>query len=349
LKIIVASTYAPFVRGGDRVLVESLVRALYARGHEVETVLVPFRSYWLDLREQTLALRSLDLILGGTRCADRLITIRYPSFAIRHPNKVVWFIHHHRGAYDLWGTPWQDIPNTQEGERFRDALVRSDTLYLREARRVFTISQTLVERLKRGNGIVADGVLYPPLPNPELFYAGDYGQYFLYVARLAPLKRQDLAIQAMRYVTSTFNLILVGSGESNAYVEKLKALIARYQLGDRVKLLGWVSEEEKASLTANAYAVLNIPYDEDSPSFSTLEAFQAAKPVVTCQDSGGTTELVAHDVNGLVLPSDARALAEGLDQLWADRAQTRRLGGNARETLRRHDIGWDRVIEGLLG
>lgn len=329
-------------------IVDSLAAALARREHEVEVVQLPLRSGWRDLPAQTLALRALDLTEAAGRPIDLVITIRYPSYAIRHPNKVVWFIHHHRGAYDLWGTEWQDIPNSPEGLRAREALVRSDTRYLSEAQRVYTISKTLAKRLKDGNGIDATGVLYHPLPNPDLYRRAEPSDYFLLSARLNPLKRQVLAIEAMRHVRSPFRLMLVGTGDVSTYQGELQALVDRHGLGDRVCLTGWVSEEEKAELTARAYAVLYVAYDEDSYGYSTLEGFHSGKPVLTCTDSGGTLEVIRDGVNGLVLPPEPRAIADGMERLWAQRQRAIEMGQNAYDTLRQHQINWDHVVGGLV-
>ena len=92
-------------------IVRDLVSAVSERGHEVNTIEIPFLSVWDQMLDQMLALRLMDV----SDDADVLVAIRPPSYALSHPNKRLWFIHHHRGAYDLWGTPWQDIPSTPEG------------------------------------------------------------------------------------------------------------------------------------------------------------------------------------------------------------------------------------------
>jgi glycosyltransferase involved in cell wall biosynthesis len=329
-------------------IVDSLERELEARGVAVDVVRIPHLPSWRLLPSQTLALRLFDLSESVGGPIDRLITIRYPSYALRHPNKVAWFIHHHRGAYDLWGTPFQDIPITAEGQQAREALVRSDTLYLREARKIFTNSRTVAERLRTFNGIEPDGVLYPPLPHAELFHPGEFGGYFVYAARLTPTKRQRLAIEAMRFVRSRARLLLIGSAEFAAFRLQLEEMIRRHGLGKRVHLLGWLSEEEKARLTTNACGALYVAYDEDSYGYSTLEAFHAHKPIITLTDSGGPLEVVQDSVNGIVVEPDARAIAAAIDQLWFDRERARRLGERAFASLESMGISWDNVIDQLL-
>src|SRR5262249_5852596 len=156
-----------------------------------------------------------------------------------------------------------------------------------------------------------------------------------------PLKRQALAIEAMRYVQADFRLVLAGRADQELYLDELRNLVKRHKLGDKVTLLGWISEEEKADLMAHCYAALYIPYDEDSYGYVTLEAFHSGKPVLTLSDSGGTEEVIAHGENGLILPPSAEALARGMEELWAARVRTTQMGEAAHATLQRYNIRWE--------
>jgi glycosyltransferase involved in cell wall biosynthesis len=199
------------------------------------------------------------------------------------------------------------------------------------------------------NGISADGVLYPPLPAPQLYGPGRADDYFLYSSRLAPIKRQELAIEAMRYVRGSFRLKLIGQADWPPYTSALQKLAAEAGVTDRVDFLGWVDEQTKANLTRNASGTLYIPYQEDSYGFSTLEALHCHKPMITMADSGGSRELISDGYNGLVVEPSASALAEAMDRLWADPARASRLGNNGFEALELHDISWPRVVHRLLG
>jgi glycosyltransferase involved in cell wall biosynthesis len=203
-------------------------------------------------------------------------------------------------------------------------------------------------RLQKFNGIKADEVLYPPLQKPELFHSGELGDYFFYPSRIVAGKRQTVAIEAMRYVRSNAQLILAGVPENEHYGHEIEKLIQKYDLGHRVRLLGWISEDEKARLIANARACLYLPYDEDSYGFVTLEAFHSEKPVITFTDSGGIDELVEHGANGLILPPDPKRLAEAMDELMTNDRRALEMGRRARETLQCKNISWDHVLDRLL-
>ena len=345
MRVLVASTYVPFVEGGGRMIVRDLVRAVRERGHEVDTIEIPFHSAWNTMLEQMLAIRMMDV----SEAADVLVAIRTPSYLLRHPNKRLWFIHHHRGAYDLWGTSYQDIPPTPEGLATREAIVAADNLYLREAQRIFTNSQIVANRLREFNDLEGE-VLYPPLGEPERFISRPAEDYVFYPCRITGHKRQQLAIEAAAYLTTDVRVVIAGAPDTPEQLVPLQEFVARRSLQDRVQLIPrWISEEEKAELISRSIGVLYIPFLEDSYGYVTLEAFHAHKPVITCSDSGGTMEIVEDGENGLIVAPEPIALAAAIDRLRSDPQAAAAMGERANETLLAKDISWDRVVTSLLG
>jgi glycosyltransferase involved in cell wall biosynthesis len=344
MRIVIASTYVPFRNQGEVTLVHNLAAALAERDYLVDTVLLPLdwgrannetaplrtegqshASHRQGMAEQTLAIRSLDLTESSGNKIDLLITLRTPAEAIPHPNKVAWFRDHPRGP-----------------------VTRYDAKFLPEAKRIYARSRTAAKRLKESRGIDAHEVFYPPLLRPDRAQGADYGDYFLYLSRVTVDNRQALAIQAMKHAKSSFKLIVAGQADPETYGAELQRLVRLLDLEDRVQLLGWVSEEQKAALMANACAVLYLPADTDSCGYVTLEAFQAGKPVITLADSNGPTEIIEDSVNGLIVEPLAEALAAGMEKLWRAKTRTALMGRNAYDTFRLHDICWDRIVEALV-
>lgn len=343
MKIIIASTHVPFIKGGGTMIVEDLAQACRERSHEVEIVSFPFLSKWDEMEEQMLALRLYDL----SQLGDRLICIRTPSYLLNHPHKSVWFIHHHRGAYDLWGTQYQDIPNSKEGLSVRQFIIDSDNKALRQAEKIYTNSQIVANRLQKYNNLSA-GVLYPPLGKADKFHCAEYGDYIFYPSRITHHKRQHLAIESMRHVRSPVKLVIAGSPDQPQDLHLLQDLIDRLKLSKKVKLIGkWISEEEKVSLFANALAGIYIPYDEDSYGYTTLESFYSSKPVITCTDSGGTLEIIENDFNGFVCQPDPKAIAQAMDKLMKNKSNTKQMGCLGYIRLHELGISWDKVVNCL--
>jgi glycosyltransferase involved in cell wall biosynthesis len=89
------------------------------------------------------------------------------------------------------------------------------------------------------------------------------------------------------------------------------------------------------------------PIDEDF-GYVTLEAMLASKPVITCSDSGGPLEFVAHQQTGLIADPTPDSLAAALDALWNDRKQAAACGQAGRARYESLDIAWPTVIRTLL-
>jgi glycosyltransferase involved in cell wall biosynthesis len=345
MKIIIATSVTPFVEGGATYIVDSLGQQLEARGHEVEILRFPLSERYGELLDQLLAFRLMDLTQHG----DRLIAIRTPAHLLKHPNKVVWFIHHFRGAYDLWGTKYQGIPNTPEGVAYRDAIVAADNVGLREAK-LFCNSGVVRDRLKKFNGVTAE-VLYPPLADPHRFYSAGTGDYLLYFARLTHHKRQWLAIESMRYTHSAVRLVIAGCPDpgEEPYVDDMRRAIEKHGLGKRVSLISrWVPEAEKVELFAKCLGAIYFPFDEDSYGYPSLEAHAARKPVLATTDSGGTVELIVNGRNGFVTPADPELIARAMDDLYGDQDRARRMGEAGGERIDELGINWERVMARLL-
>ena len=124
--ILVCEAQVPFVHGGAEVHVRELVRELVARGHLAELVSVPFKWYpKSEILPHAAAWRLLDLSESNGREVDLVIASKFPTYFVRHPNKVAWLIHQYRAAYELCGTPYSDFGHTESDVGLRDTLISS--------------------------------------------------------------------------------------------------------------------------------------------------------------------------------------------------------------------------------
>ncbi len=276
-----------------------------------------------------------------------MIGLKFPVYYVRHPNKVLWLLHQFRQAYDLWGTAYQFLPDTEDGLRIRDIIVRADNTYLPEARKIYTNSEVTQRRLEQFNGIPSE-VLYAPLLRSDHLANKEYGDYVFCPGRITRGKRQALAVEAMRFVKSNITLVVAGHPEDGADLAELQAIVAGHQLAGRVSIIPrFISEEEKASLLASALGCVYIPYDEDSYGYVTLEAFHCRKPVITCTDSGGTSILVQDKITGREVAPDPAALAEAIDDLAQNRGSAAEWGNAGYERAMALGLNWENVIAKL--
>src|SRR5262245_58930879 len=218
-RVIVCEAQVPFVRGGAEYLVRTLAAELRQRGYDTELVSIPFK--WDPKREiltHAAAWRLIDLTESNGEPIDLVIASKFPTYFVRHPNKVAWLLHQHRAAYELCGTEYSDFDHTERDVGLRETLARTDSELLQERHRVFTISRTTSDRLSKYNGLHYDP-LHPPPPFAHRFLPGPYGDYVLFVGRMESIKRPDLAVLAMQFVDRPVPLVMVGEGTQRARTE----------------------------------------------------------------------------------------------------------------------------------
>ena len=341
--VVVCEAQVPFVEGGAEIHVRSLVAQLKARGYLVERVALPFKWYpKQEILAHAAAWRMIDLSESNGRPIDLVIGTKFPSYFVRHPNKVAWLIHQYRAAYELCGTPYSDFDHTEGDVGLRASLIDLDTKMLGECRRLFTNAGNTAGRLAKFNGLTAEPLYHPPHLASRL-RTGEYGDYVLSVGRLESVKRADLLIKAMAHVDRPLSLVLAGDGTER---QNLEALAGRLGVGDRVRFLGAVPDDQLIELYADAAVVAYVPFDEDF-GYVTLESFLSAKPVVTLRDSGGPLEFVEDGVNGAVVEATPETLAEAINRYAGDKtlAASHGAAGRARAAA----VTWDGVIEKLVG
>ena len=340
-RIVIAATQVPFERGGAEWHSAALRTALLARGFAAEIVQIPFA--WdprPEVLRSALAWRLLDLTRASGVPIDLLIATRFPSYVVRHPNKVVWLFHQFRQAYDLHDSGIDGFPDTPEGRDLHRHVIDLDTQALRECQKIHTTSRNNAERLRRYNGLAAQ-VLRLPLLDPESWHGDSYEDFVLSVGRLDALKRTELLIRAVPHLPAHSRVVIVGEGPERLPLTRLADSLG---VASRVDFRGYVEDAPVKDLYSRAGAVFYAPYDEDY-GLVTLEAFFSRKPVLTTVDAGGPLEFVVDGDTGVVTPPDPVAIGAGLSRLLESKMEARRLGENGFQTVRH--IGWDGVVAAL--
>lgn len=342
MKILVATSDVPFVEGGHRVIARALVQAFREAGHESEILTTPQNRFGRQFAAYT-ATRFTDVeFTGNGERVDRLISLRFPSYVLKHPNHVCWLNHRMREYYDLW-TSWSGELSWKGRikESVRRRLIHAaDRRYLSgNLRKLFAQSKNVQEGLRHWGNIPSE-VLYPPPPHRD-YRTEEYADFILSPARLSPLKRVPLLLEALATMPQG-NVVLVGEGAERAKIEEI---VKRHSLESRVKLAGHLDDAALAGLYARCRAVYYAPVNEDY-GLVPIEAFRSRKPVLTATDSGGPTELVQHGRNGYVLPAAPKEFAHHMTLLLQDSALAEKLGSYGFESTKQ--INWPETVIQLL-
>ena len=342
--VLICTTQVPFTSGGAESHVEGLRGALVEAGYNAEVVALPFKWYPpAEIMQSALAWRLLDLSEANGKPVDLVIGMKFPAYLVAHERKVLWVMHQYRAAYNLWGTPFDDLSTYPDGAEVRQWIQQADTRLIPLARKVFANSQTVADRLRRYNQIESEPLYHPP-PRAEHLRCGEQGDYVFYPSRLEPQKRQELLIEAAQHLRTPLKIVLAGgSGDPKHY----EALVKKHGVADRVCLRGFVSEAEMIDLYADALGICYLPFDEDY-GYVTLEGMLSGKPVVVPRDGGGATEFITHDSEGLIVEPEPTAIAAALDSLYSDRARARAMGQRGRDKLLAMKLSWSNVVEKLI-
>ncbi len=374
---LVAPSPVPFVLGGAERLMGGLVEHINrATSHDAELIKLPVREDNLvDLMAAYRRFSELDLAHF-----DAVISSKYPAWMVRHPNHAVYMMHPLRGLYEMYGVfglpddvapvpglgallTALDEPTTSESELLtaferavhrvgpdhptfafpgplaRRLVHRLDEVALSPDRLVghLSISATVARRPGYFPTGVDVTVAIPPSGLSDLHC--DSFDHFFTASRLDGPKRLDLLIEAFDRVDRPINLTIGGTGPDR---DRLVALAGG---NPRITFAGYLTDEELVEHYAHARAVPFLPIDEDL-GLVTLEAQMSGKPVITCTDSGGSTELVEHGVSGLVVEADADRLADALRLLADDESLARDMGAAGHAAASHYT--WSSVTDALL-
>ena len=346
MKVAITTVQAPFVSGGAEFLASNLKSALLSKGHEAEIITIPFMDSPVNLIEDhIIASRLFDLTNSWAGKIDLCIGLKFPAYYIPHSNKVIWALHQHRAAYDLFDTEYSNLKNNPEGNEMRQIVNNADNVYLKEAKRIYTIANNVSKRMERYN-FIQSIPLYHPCPDMDKFYNGECEDYILMPSRINITKRQMLAIEAMSLSKTNTKLYIMGKADNEYEKRRILSYIKELKLQDKIKYFDFVTQEEKFKLYAYAKAILFIPLDEDY-GYITLEAMAASKAIITTRDSGGPLEFVVDNKNGLVVDPTPEEIARAFDEFALSVAICKGMGENSKRHLKDMDITWDKVVKEL--
>lgn len=341
-RIAVVTSSPPMTEGGHLVIARELVQALREAGHAAEIIVTPQNRFGRQASAY-LATWLTDVGASEGPRIDQVISLRYPSYAVRHERHVCWLNHTMREYYDQWDRFSRTLSSRGlVKERVRRTLMHAADRYLltRNVDRLFVQSRTIQRRLAMWPELKST-VLYPPAPRRP-YRCDGYGDYIFWVSRLTALKRADLLINALATPDGAgLRTVITGDGEERP---RLEALVAHHGLQERVTFAGRLDDEGVLTHLATCRAVCFPPLQEDY-GFVTVEAFASRKSVVTCRDSGGPAELVQNGVSGFVCEPSPASLASALRRLSEDAALAERLGNAAFESGQK--LNWPDTVRAL--
>ena len=137
------------------------------------------------------------------------------------------------------------------------------------------------------------------------------GRRFICVGRLCEQKGHLLLVEAARRLVAAgvdFELLFAGDGELRSEIE---ILIARHNLQSRLRITGWLSNQQVRNECLAARALVLPSFAEGLPVVI-MEAMALGRPVISTF-VGGIPELVRPGENGWLIPAgDVEALVQAM-------------------------------------
>ena len=185
-----------------------------------------------------------------------------------------------------------------------------------------------------------------PGPKESLVALGLSAPYFLFVGTLEPRKNLGRLLEAWSRLPPGLagGAVLAVAGGAGWGGVDVQAMVLRLGLQDRVRVLGFVSDEQLATLYAHAL-FLAMPSLYEGFGLPLLEATSRGVPVLT-SDLASMPE-VAGDAGVLVSPLDVDSIARGLTQMLGEPKFRSELAGRALASAQR--FSWDRSARRTMG
>ena len=162
----------------------------------------------------------------------------------------------------------------------------------------------------------------------------------LYVGRLVYEKGVQILVNAAPKILEKVNakFIIVGSGYMK---EQLSDIVKSMNLEKKIIFSGFIEENELLQLQKCA-DVSVVPSLFEPFGIVALEAMAAGSPVVV-SDTGGLSEIVDHDLNGVkVYPNNPDSLAWGVTKILLDDNYRDQLSKNAYHKIR-EKYNWKKI------
>jgi glycosyltransferase involved in cell wall biosynthesis len=180
---------------------------------------------------------------------------------------------------------------------------------------------------------------------------GQYGIHpiapvVLFLGRIAYQKGPDLLLEAIPNVLHDFPTVIFIFAGTGDMIEHLKGRGWWLGVQDSMRILGYVSEEDKLKLL-KAADIVCIPSRNEPFGIITLEAWVSGTPVVAC-DVGGPAEVIDNFRTGVKVYVNPESIAWGIKYLLGDTsgAGIKKMGRVCRREARKFD--WSELCKRYL-
>jgi glycosyltransferase involved in cell wall biosynthesis len=163
----------------------------------------------------------------------------------------------------------------------------------------------------------------------------------LYVGQIFPHKGVHTAIDAVKVLINEYGcdsviLSIVGGNMLSDYGQYLKNMVGTYNLESNVHFTGFLSHKHLASVYQEHDIFLFTSIWDEPFGITLLEAMSSGLAVIGTA-TGGSSEILHSEINGLVFPKeDAKACADQILRLMNDQALFEKIRQNGKRTVEKN-------------
>ncbi|MEX0597805.1 MAG: glycosyltransferase family 1 protein [Candidatus Paceibacterota bacterium] len=239
---------------------------------------------------------------------------------------------------------WSPYPSTSYIPNIRHIMTVHDVIYWRlpeyipnwkvnlyiklleksisKASQIITISQFSAKEIEQIFNIKAADIpiILPSSPRLNTFSSSSISKdkYIFYEGGLDIRKNVPKLIEAFSLIANKYkdlNLYIAGKYFASPIIPNIPALVKQYNLQDRVKLLGYISDEDMVNYLKYAEALV-YPSLYEGFGLPILEAFSLGAPVIT--SNIGAMKEVGADAVLSVNPNSAKSIAKAIESILND-------------------------------
>ncbi|MFH0971170.1 MAG: glycosyltransferase family 1 protein [Candidatus Micrarchaeota archaeon] len=293
----------------------------------------------------------------------------FPFFSKKHPHAKIAHLGHHTLGF-LLNMPFMkkyrktvitcyDLVNFQpeyRGSKIKNLVYDFSANSMRKADAVIAVTESIKDELIKKAGVDCKKIhvinlsvdlrKFKPKKVPPSFYKKyrlpENKRIVLYVGTEEPRKNMPTLVEALSKVKSDFVFVKAGRPHWKDGREKLAALIKKYGLEGKTKIIDFIEEGDLASMY-NAAAAFIFPCKYPTYGLPPIEAMACGTPTIIASDEFTSAELRRAAV--CCHPLDSNAFAAGIDKVLSDRKFSGRLSANGRKYASRYT--WDRAAAGI--
>ena len=176
----------------------------------------------------------------------------------------------------------------------------------------------------------------------------------IYISRISKTeKQQHILIEAFKLLYKDFSnwkIEFWGPFSDKKYADKLKQLIFKYKLCDKVKLCGATNDVESVMRNADIFCFTSI---HEGFSIALTEAMSIGLPVIGIEECLAANDLIEDKKTGLLCHNNPKDIANKLQMLMSNIELRRKLGISAHAAMTKYEDKkiwdkWESIVKQIL-